>query len=205
MKQPALPVSRFSRRNFLKYAVTGTVAIHAAALANASAAWAADARGDHMLIVYFSRSGNTRNVAQQIHQRIGGDMIELETVAPYPQDYDAVVEQAQREQKGNARPAIATEIPNLEKYDVIFVGYPNWWGTMPMPLFTLLEKYPVGNRTIVPFCTHEGSRFGRSRRDLKTLCPHARLLEGFEVRGSRAAGAQEDVAAWLRGLGLLTA
>lgn len=179
--------------------------MHAAALATGSAAWAAGTKEGNMLILYFSRSGNTRAVAEQIHGRIGGQMIELKTVVPYPADYDALVEQAQREQKSNARPQIATEIPNLEKYDIIFIGFPNWWGTMPMPLFTLLEKYDVGNRSIIPFCTHEGSRFGRSRRDLETLCPRARLLEGFEARGSRAAGAQENVDAWLRRLGLLTA
>lgn len=205
MKQPALSVRQFSRRHFLKYAVTGTIAMHAAALATGSAAWAAGTKGGNMLILYFSRSGNTRAVAEQIHGRIGGQMIELKTVVPYPADYDALVEQAQREQKSNARPQIATEIPNLEKYDIIFIGFPNWWGTMPMPLFTLLEKYDVGNRSIIPFCTHEGSRFGRSRQDLKTLCPRARLLEGFEARGSRAAGAQENVDAWLRRLGLLNA
>ncbi|HIV65435.1 MAG TPA: flavodoxin [Candidatus Mailhella excrementigallinarum] len=157
-----------------------------------------------MLILYFSHSGNTRNVAEQIHGRVGGDMIELKTVVPYPRDYNAVVEQAQREQQNDARPQIAAEIPNIEKYHTIFIGFPNWWGTIPMPFFTLLEKYDVGSRTVIPFCTHEGSRFGRSEQDLKRLCPRARLLEGFEVRGSRAGGAQGNVDAWLRKTGLLT-
>ncbi|MGE9984146.1 flavodoxin [Desulfovibrio sp. SGI.169] len=204
MKQPIVSARHFSRRNFLKYAVAGTLAAHAAAFANVTTAWSADAKGGNMLILYFSHSGNTRKVAEQIHGSIGGDMLELKTVVPYPQDYDSVVDQAQREQKNNARPRIATEIPNLEKYDVIFIGFPNWWGSMPMPFFTLLEKYDVGDRTIIPFCTHEGSRFGRSEQDLRRLCPRARLLKGFETRGSRAAGAQKSVDAWLRGLGLLT-
>lgn len=182
----------------------GTVVINAAVLSNLSSAWAASSKGDNMLILYFSHSGNTRKVAEQIHGRVGGDMIELTTVTPYPRDYDAVVDQAQQEQQNNARPPIATEIPNLEKYDTIFIGFPNWWGTIPMPFFTLLEKYDVGSRTIIPFCTHEGSRFGRSEQDLKRLCPQARMLEGFEVRGSRAGGAQRNVDAWLRKIGLLT-
>lgn len=196
--------SHFSRRNFLKYAIMGTVVINAAVLSNLSSAWAASSKGDNMLILYFSHSGNTRKVAEQIHGRVGGDMIELTTVTPYPRDYDAVVDQAQQEQQNNARPPIATEIPNLEKYDTIFIGFPNWWGTIPMPFFTLLEKYDVGSRTIIPFCTHEGSRFGRSEQDIKRLCPQARMLEGFEVRGSRAGGAQRNVDAWLRKIGLLT-
>ena len=74
-----------------------------------------------------------------------------------------------------------------------------------MPFFTLLEKYDLGNRTVIPFCTHEGSRFGRSERDLKALCPQARMLEGFEVRGSRVSGAADDVNEWLSGLGFKTA
>lgn len=156
-----------------------------------------------MLILYFSHSGNTRKVAEQIHRSIGGDIIELQTVSPYPGEYNAVVAQAQKERQNGARPQISTEIPNLEKYTTIFIGFPNWWGTLPMPFFTLLEKYDLGTRNIVPFCTHEGSRFGHSERDLKQLCPHARLLEGFEVRGSKAGGAQKDVDAWLRKLGFL--
>ena len=204
MRLATSPDSHFSRRNFLKYAIMGTVVINAAVLSNLSSAWAASSKGDNMLILYFSHSGNTRKVAEQIHGRVGGDMIELTTVTPYPRDYDAVVDQAQQEQQNNARPPIATEIPNLEKYDTIFIGFPNWWGTIPMPFFTLLEKYDVGSRTIIPFCTHEGSRFGSSEQDIKRLCPQARMLEGFEVRGSRAGGAQRNVDAWLRKIGLLT-
>ncbi len=199
------PVScLITRRNFLKYAAIGAIVINEAEIFHLSSAWAAVPKGDTMLIVYFSHSGNTRNVAEQIRGRTGADMIELKTVAPYPRDYNTVVDQAQREQQTNARPQIVTEIPNLAKYDTIFLGFPNWWGTLPMPFFTLLEKYDVGSRTIVPFCTHEGSRFGRSEQDIRRLCPQARILEGFEVRGSRAVGAQRNVDAWLLKIGLLT-
>ncbi len=204
MKRTTSPDSHLSRRNFLKYAIMGTVVINAAMLSSFSPSWAADSKGNNMLILYFSHSGNTRKIAEQIHERIGGDIIELKTVTPYPRDYDAVVDQAQQEQQNDARPQIATEIPNLEKYDIIFIGFPNWWGTIPMPFFTLLEKYDIGDKTIIPFCTHEGSRYGRSEQDLKRLCPRARMLEGFEVRGSRAGGAQKNVDAWLHKIGLLT-
>ncbi|MDD2967374.1 MAG: flavodoxin [Desulfovibrionaceae bacterium] len=156
-----------------------------------------------MLILYFSHSGNTRTVAEQIHKRVGGELIELKTVTPYSRDYDAVVEQAKQEQKSTARPQIATEIPNLDAYKTVFIGFPNWWSGMPMPLFTLLEKYDLGDKTLVPFCTHGGGRFGHSLRDLKSLCPRARIVEGLDINGSRVARAQNDVDAWLHKLGLL--
>ncbi len=194
-----------SRRGFLKcLGFCAAVAIAAPALSGVPA-YAAETGGSNVLILYFSHSGNTRQLAQQIHGRVGGDMVELKTVTPYPQDYDAVVDMAQKEQQNNARPQITTELPDLEAYCTVFIGFPNWWGTMPMPFFTLLEKYDLGDRNIIPFCTHEGSRFGRSESDLKRLCPQAHILKGFEVRGSRVSSAQKDVDAWLSGLGVLAA
>lgn len=204
MKSVRPQSSHISRRSFLKYATVGTLSLSVVpVLSHVSSAFAAQTKGESMLILYFSHSGNTRTVAQHIHSKIGGDLIELKTTVPYPADYDAVVEQARQEQQQNARPDISTSIPNLEKYDTVFIGYPNWWGTIPMPFFTLLEKYPLGRKTVIPFCTHEGSRFGRSERDLKRLCPDARMLEGFETRGSRVGRAQADVDAWLHKLGFL--
>ena len=193
-----------SRRTFLKYALVGAMAAGAIpALSHFSSALAAEPEGNSILILYFSHSGNTRKVAEQIHTRMGGDLIELNTVSPYPRDYDAVVEQAKQEQRDNARPQISTEIPNLAAYDTVFIGFPNWWGTMPMLFFTLLETYDLGGKTIVPFCTHGGSRLGRAEDDLKRLCPRANILKGFEVSGSRASDAQGAVDAWLRKAGLL--
>lgn len=204
MKRTEKHSNFISRRNFLKYTSAGILALCAVpSLVYTSSAVAAENKGEHMLILYFSHSGNTRTVAEYIHSKIGGDLLELKTVTPYPSDYDAVVDKAQQEQRQNARPQISTTIPNLEKYDTVFIGYPNWWGTIPMPFFTLLEAHPLGSKTVIPFCTHEGSRFGRSERDLQRLCPEARMLEGFEVRGSRAGRAQADIDAWLSKLGLL--
>ena len=192
-----------TRRLFLKYALTGAfvTGLPFVPFPGASA-MAATAKGESVLILYFSHSGNTRRIAEQIQKNIGGDLLEIQPASPYPSNYDAVVEQAGQEQKARARPAILTEIPNLDSYRTVFIGFPNWWGTMPMPCFTLLEKYDLGDRTVVPFCTHEGSRFGHSLRDLKRLCPHAHILEGLEIRGSRTAQAQENVKAWLHKLGL---
>lgn len=191
-----------SRRKFLYHAAAGILAAVSLPVSVHSAS-ATATTGGKTLILYFSHSGNTRNVAEQIHNRIGGEIIELQPAVPYPRDYNTVVDQAKEEQRRNARPQISTPIPNLETYDTIFIGYPNWWGTMPMLFFTLLEKHDMGTKTVIPFCTHEGSRLGRSEQDLKKLCPRARLLKGFEVRGSRSAGAQSAVDAWLRKIGLI--
>ena len=193
-----------SRRGFLKGIALGAAAVIAAPILSRASAYAAEAGGNKVLILYFSHSGNTRMLAEQIHDRVGGDMVELKPVAPYPQDYDTVVDMAQKEQRSNARPQIATEISNLDEYRTVFIGFPNWWGTIPMPFFTFLEKYNLGDRNVIPFCTHEGSRLGRSESDLKKLCPQAQILKGFEVRGSRVSGAQKDVDAWLNGLGVST-
>lgn len=190
-----------SRRGFLKGIALGTAALIATPALSRISAYAAGTGGNGVLILYFSHSGNTRQLAEQIHAHVGGDMLELKTVAPYPQDYDAVVGMAQKEQQSNARPQIATEIPNLDDYRTVFIGFPNWWGTMPMPFFTFLEKYNLGDRNVIPFCTHEGSRLGRSESDLRTLCPQAHILKGFEVRGSRVSGARKEVDAWLNDLG----
>ena len=105
-----------SRRGFLKGIALGAAAVIAAPVLSRASAYAAEAGGNKVLILYFSHSGNTRRLAGQIHGRVGGDMVELKTVVPYPQDYDAVVDMAQKEQQSNARPQIATEIPNWDEY-----------------------------------------------------------------------------------------
>ena len=190
-----------SRRSVLKGLALGAAAVAAPGLVTASA-FAAEAEGGKVLILYFSHSGNTRQLAGMIQERTGGDIVELKTVKPYPEAYDAVVDVAKKEQQADARPEISTVLSGLDAYNTVFIGYPNWWGTIPMPFFTLLERYPLGAKTVIPFCTHEGSRFGRSESDLRKLCPQARFLEGFEVRGSRVARAGKDVDDWLKKLGL---
>lgn len=190
----------FPRRVFMK-GLAGALAV--GALSHVSSALAAENGGKNILILYFSHSGNTRALAEHIHSRVGGDIIELKPAAPYTEDYDALVDLAKREQQENARPELATEIPDLAKYDTVFLGFPSWWGTMPMLFFTLLEKHPLDQKNVIPFCTHGGSRFGHSLEDLRKLCPNARLLEGFEVRGNRVSRAQADADAWLKKLGLL--
>lgn len=174
-----------------------------AALAQEAQAGPAGAR--KILIAYFSWSGNTREIAGRIQGKVGGDLLEIKTVKPYPGDYDDCVKQAKQEQADNARPALATELKDLAAYDLIFIGFPDWWGTLPMPLFTFLEKYNLAGKTILSFCTHGGSGLGRSEKDLAKLCPEATLREGLAIRGEsvKSAQASASVDAWLKKQGLI--
>ncbi len=153
------------------------------------------------LVVYYSESGNTKKVADMIHNKVGGDIIRIEAATPYPDNYDALTRQAKKEQTQNARPAIKTKIPNIDEYDVIFLGYPNWWSSMPMPVFTFIEQNKLDGRTIAPFTTHGGGGLGHSIEDLKKECPKSKILKPLAVPGNRASGAAADVEKWLEGLG----
>lgn len=156
-----------------------------------------------VLIVYFSHSGNTREMANQIHGIVGGDLFEIVTVQPYPQEYKAVIAVAKRERDSQFRPKLTKRVENLDSYDLVFLGYPNWYGTLPMALMTFLEENDLSGKTIVPFCTHGGGRWGESVETIKRLCPRSTLLEGLAVEGGLVKSSQGDVADWLRKLGRL--
>ena len=164
------------------------------------------------LIAYFSRKGNnyvngnivdlpvgnTEVAAKMIQALAGGDLFHIDTVKAYPSDYTKATEVAQRELSLNARPALAAQMDNLGGCDLVFLGYPNWWGTMPMAVWTFLEAHDFKGKTILPFCTHEGSGLGQSERDIRKLCPGARVLPGLAIRGGSVAKAEKAVAAWLK-------
>jgi flavodoxin len=158
--------------------------------------------GDKILIACFSWSGNTRVVAGQIQKTVGGDLFEIKTTKAYPKDSRECIDAAQKEQQANARPELSAKVENMDAYNIIFVGYPNWWGTLPMPLFTFLESYDFKGKTIIPFCTHGGGRLGRSMGDIRKLCPNATIREGIDINGHVVRNAQNDVTAWLRKLGM---
>jgi len=153
-----------------------------------------------ILIAYFSRTGNTETVANIIAEETGGTLFKVETVTPYSDDYDECIDEAKKEQNEDARPALSTHVEDMSGYDVIYLGYPNWWGTMPMAMFTFLEEYDFSGKTIVPFCTHGGSKLGRSEGDIAKLVPDAKLLEGLAVSGSSVDGAGDTVKDWLKSL-----
>ncbi|MEW5920756.1 MAG: flavodoxin [Bacillota bacterium] len=164
------------------------------------------------LIAYFSRKGNnyvagsivnlpvgnTEIIAKKIQEFTDSDIFEIKTVKSYPEDYTETTNVAQEEKRKNARPQLTEKVDNMDSYDVIFLGYPNWWGTMPMAVFTFLESYDFSGKTIISFCTHEGSGMGSSERDIKKLCPNAKVLPGLAIRGGSVDRANKDVANWLK-------
>lgn len=196
-----------SRRSFMKLTLAGLFAGAAAQLLpGLPTADAAEkgAQGGKVLVVYYSRSGNTREMARQIHGALGGDIVELHTVHPYPAEYRATTEQARRELDSGHKPPLATKIPGLASYGIVFVGSPNWWGTYAAPVKTLLSDSDFSGKTLVPFITHEGSGLGRAPADMARLCPKAMLLEGLAVRGGSVKTAHKDVESWLRKIGMKT-
>lgn len=157
-----------------------------------------------ILVAYFSRTGNTETLASEIGSRIGGNLFEIEPVDPYPEDYDETVERFRRERDENARPAIINEVENMEQYDIVFVGFPNWGDDMPHIVYTFLEQYDFSGKTIIPFCTNGGGGFGNSIAGLEETCPDSVLAEGFECSGSRIQNETDEIEEWLNELGMLT-
>ena len=132
-------------------------------------------------------------------------MFEIQAAEPYPSEHSATERRARKEWEDNARPALAVTFPvDMSAYDTIFIGYPNWFRTTPMIVRSFLEQFGFAGKTLVPFCTHGGNGLADSPRDIAQSCPQATLVEGFAVRGSRAAKAQDDVLAWLQEKNFLT-
>ncbi len=163
---------------------------------------ASETKEENILIAYFSQTGNTEKLAEDIHNSVGGDMFEITTVTPYPDDYNTLVDQARQEQDEDFRPELAAHIDNVEQYDIIFLGYPNWWSDLPMPVFSFLDEYDLSGKTIIPFCTSGGGGFGNGVESMQSAEPDAVFEEGFEVDGSSVDSAETDVNEWLERLGL---
>lgn len=143
--------------------------------------------------------GNTERAADMIRKYTGGDIVHIRTVKAYPKDsYEDVVAMARKEKAENARPAIQTKVENLADYDIIFLGYPNWCGTMPMAVWTFLESHDFGGKVIKPFVTHEGSGWGHSLEDLHALCPTATIEPGLTLFGTTIMDAEDDIRRWLK-------
>lgn len=155
------------------------------------------------LIVYYSLSGNTRTVAEQLQNLIGADVAEIKTVTPYPDDFHAVVEQAREERRTGFLPPIHSISPNIEEYDTIYLGYPVWGNTIPQPMATFLSQNTLAGKTVIPFCTHDGYGIGRSFEVIAEYCPNARLLAGFDRLGSEARTAEGPLSEWLKNIGTM--
>lgn len=166
------------------------------------------------LILYFSRAnqnyvngtiknlsiGNTEVVAGIIQRLTGADIFQIELSQPYSKDYNECIAQAQADQRRNARPELKGYPESISQYDIIYLGYPNYWSTMPMAVFTFLEHFDFMGKTIRPFCTHEGGGIGSSEQDIKRLCPDAKIEKGLALRGGSVEQAEPEIRAWLNRL-----
>lgn len=155
---------------------------------------------EHILVVYFSHSGNTRKIANLIHQEVGGTIHEIQPQAPYPDSYDVVVDQAKKEIQAGYKPALRSILDHIESYDTIFVGSPNWWSTIAPPVATFLSAYDLSGKTIAPFCTHGGGGLGRINQDIARLCPQSTVLSCFGIYGSGTGNVRTEVSTWLRNI-----
>ncbi|MGN0573286.1 MAG: flavodoxin [Acutalibacteraceae bacterium] len=141
--------------------------------------------------------GNTEIAAGIIKELTGADLFKIEQTEPYSRSYNECIAQAQADQRQNARPKLKNLPESIDEYDVIYLGYPNYWSTMPMAVFTFLEHFDFSGKTINPFCTHEGSGLGSSVSDIKKLCPDAKVEKGIAIHGGRVKQAKNDIAKWI--------
>ena len=139
----------------------------------------------------------TRGVAEEIQAHTGADLFEIELVNPYSTDYNTVLDQAQHDQNIQARPELKNHVENFEQYDTILLGYPNWWASIPMPIASFLEEYDFAGKTIIPFCSHGGGRFGQSLTAITKLASDAVIGEPLSIHYSGGSSLSDDVEEWL--------
>ena len=164
------------------------------------------------LVIYFSRSGenyfggvlkniekgNTEVIAEYIQEFTSADLFKVEPAVEYPADYMECIDVAKKEQQKDARPELKESLEDISSYDTIYIGFPNWWGTLPMPMFTQLEKLDFNGKTVKPFVTHEGSGFGSSKRDLAKLCEGADIKNGLSIPGASVYDVRSTVESWIK-------
>ncbi|HEV8270134.1 MAG TPA: flavodoxin [Chitinophagaceae bacterium] len=171
---------------------------------------------DKILIVYLSRTNNTKAIAEIINKNVGGKLIALELEKPYPENYQQTVQQVVKENETNYLPPLKTKIDSIEKYDFIFLGFPTWDMKMPPPVKSFLQQYNLSGKTVIPFNTNAGYGVGSSFQTVKELCPDSKVLEGFEMKGGierdgvlfvikdkKAKEAEMKVKKWLEKLKLI--
>lgn len=163
------------------------------------------------LVIYFSRSGenyfggvlkniekgNTEVIAEYIKDLTGADLFKVEPASDYPEDYMKCIDVAKKEQQNDARPELKETLEDISEYDTVYIGFPNWWGTLPMPMFTQLEQLDFSGKVVKPFVTHEGSGFGISQKDLKKLCVGAEIKKGLSIPGANVYDSKDTVKHWI--------
>ncbi len=160
----------------------------------------------NILIAYFSKTGNTEAIAQEIQSLTNGTLVEIETVEPYPDSYSETVDIAESEKEANARPEISTTVDNMDQYDTIFIGYPIWWYTYPQVILTFFDNYDLTGKTIVPFVTHGGSGMSGTEDDMREYLSDkdVTVLDGLAVsRNDIEEDQSQTVTNWLEELGFI--
>lgn len=171
----------------------------------------------NILIVYLSRTNNTKAVAEIIHRNTGGTLVSLELKNPYPKDYQTTVDQVANENATGFLPALKTKIDSIEKYDVVFIGFPTWGMQLPPPIKSFLSEYDLGGKTVIPFNTNAGYGIGSSFQTIEKLCPNSAIPEGYSteggierdgifyvMEGEKEKKVQEEIIEWLRKIKLIT-
>ena len=163
------------------------------------------------IVIYFSRSGenyiagklkniqkgNTEVIAEYIQELDNADLFKVEPADEYPADYMKCTDVAKKELENDARPEIKQTLSDISDYDTVYIGFPNWWGTLPMAMFTQLEKLDFTGKTVKPFVTHEGSGFGSSLKDLNRLCEGAEIKNGLSIPGAKVYEVKNMVKHWI--------
>ncbi|MEK6781436.1 MAG: flavodoxin [Bacteroidota bacterium] len=173
-------------------------------------------RSEKILIVYLSRTNNTKAIAEIIHDNVGGTLVALELDHPYPENYKAIVNQVARENETGFLPPLKTKIDSIQKYAVVFVGFPTWGMQLPPPMKSFLKQYNLSGKTIVPFNTNGGYGIGSTFDTVKELCPNSTVVEGFSIKGGverdgilfvmegdKEKQAQLEVKKWLQKIGMV--
>jgi len=136
-----------------------------------------------VLIVYLYRTTNTKTIAEIIHNNVGGKLVSLELEKPYPENYQRTVQQVAKENETGYLPLLKTKIDSIEKYNIVFVGFPTWGMQMPPPMKSFLHQYDLSGKTVIPFNTNAGYGVGNGFQTVKELCPNSEVLEGFSIKG----------------------
>lgn len=156
-----------------------------------------------ILVAYFSHSGNTKGIAEDIQKKTGADIFEITTVNKYSSDYNTVLDEAKAEQNDNARPELSSKVENMEQYQTIIIGFPIWWGDMPMAVYSFLDEYDLSGKTVLPFCTHGGSGLCGTDKNIQQEEKDAKVADGLAISDSSLNDAGEDVDKWLKGNGVM--
>lgn len=156
-----------------------------------------------ILVAYFSHSGNTKGIAEDIQKKTGADIFEITTVNKYSSDYNTVLDEAKAELNDNARPALSAKVENMGQYQIVIIGFPIWWGDMPMALYSFLDEYDLSGKTVLPFCTHGGSGLSGTDKNVQQEEKDAKVTDGLAISDSSLDDAGADIDKWLKDNGVM--